>query len=99
MRAILGLLAGIALLMLVNRAGAVEYEIASQSGLVYAEHDGAKLIGDLYQPKGRTKAPALVAIHGGGWQRGDRGYYKWISSSPARTARSASSSCACAYPK
>ncbi len=75
MRAILALMAVIAVLNSVDRASAAEYEIASQSGLVYAEHDGAKLLGDLYQPKARAKAPALVAIHGGGWQVGSRAFY------------------------
>jgi acetyl esterase/lipase len=77
MRAILGLMAALAVLILVDRASAAEYEIASQDGLVYAEHDGTKLVGDLYQPKGRAKAPALVAIHGGGWQVGTRAFYKY----------------------
>ena len=36
----------------------------------YVEHDGAKLIGDLYGPKGLDKAPVIVAVHGGGWQAG-----------------------------
>ncbi len=75
MRARLALMAVIAVLNSVDRASAAEYEIASQSGLVYAEHDGVKLLGDLYQPKARAKAPALVAIHGGGWQVGSRAFY------------------------
>jgi len=56
---------------------AAEYEIANQSNLVYAEHDGSKLIGDLYLPKGKSKAPILVAVHGGGWQSGDKQYYRY----------------------
>ena len=43
--------------------------------VVYAEHDGTKLTGDLYLPKGRAKAPLLVAVHGGGWQAGSSRYY------------------------
>jgi len=54
-----------------------EYEVAKRPGLVFAEHDGVKLVGDLYLPKGRSKAPILVAIHGGGWQVGDRGFYQY----------------------
>ena len=50
----------------------------NKSGIVYAEHDGTKLVGDLYLPKGRAKAPVLVAIHGGGWQGGStRFYWYW----------------------
>ena len=43
--------------------------------IVFAEHDGAKLLGDLYLPKGLGKAPVLVGVHGGGWQLGDRKFY------------------------
>jgi acetyl esterase/lipase len=42
---------------------------------VFAEHDGVTLLGDLYLPKGLAKAPALVGVHGGGWQIGDRRFY------------------------
>ena len=52
-----------------------EYEVVNRPGLVFAEHDGVKLVGDLYLPKGRSKAPVLVAIHGGGWQVGSREFY------------------------
>jgi acetyl esterase/lipase len=42
----------------------------------YAVHDGVELLGDLYLPYGRDKAPVLVAVHGGGFQLGDRKFYK-----------------------
>jgi acetyl esterase/lipase len=58
-------------------AGAANYEVATQPNLLYAEHDGTKLLGDLYLPKGLAKAPALIAIHGGGWQIGNRAFYKY----------------------
>jgi len=48
-----------------------------QSSVAFAEHDGIKLVGDFCLPKGRAKAPALIAIHGGGWQIGDRSFYKY----------------------
>lgn len=67
----------VATLLAAGPAAAAEYEIANQPGLVYAEHDGAKLVGDLYLPKGRAKAPVLVAIHGGGWQVGSRDFYRY----------------------
>jgi acetyl esterase/lipase len=56
---------------------AAEFEIANQSDVVYAEHDGIKLVGDLYLPKGKSKAPILVAVHGGGWQSGNKQYYRY----------------------
>jgi acetyl esterase/lipase len=56
---------------------AAEYEIANQGDVVYAEHDGVKLLGDLYLPKGKSKAPVLVAVHGGGWQSGNKQYYRY----------------------
>src|ERR1700689_1084812 len=39
-------------------------------GITYANHDGVELQGDLYLPKGAKAAPALVAVHGGGWVQG-----------------------------
>jgi acetyl esterase/lipase len=77
MRAILTFMAALAVLMSISHASAAEYEMASRPGLVYAEHDGTKLIADLYLPKGRSKAPVLVAIHGGGWQVGSRVFYRY----------------------
>jgi len=58
-------------------ASAADFGVTTRPDLVYAEHNGTKLIGDFYFPKGRAKVPALVAIHGGGWQVGDRAYYKY----------------------
>jgi acetyl esterase/lipase len=52
-----------------------EYEMAIRNDIVFAEHDGVKLLGDFYAPKGLDRAPALVAIHGGGWQIGNRKFY------------------------
>jgi acetyl esterase/lipase len=57
-------------------ADARDYEVAVRNDVVFAEHDGTKLLGDLYAPKGLDKAPVLVAVHGGGWQIGDRKFYK-----------------------
>jgi acetyl esterase/lipase len=37
--------------------------------------DGAELLGDLYVPEGVPTAPVLVAVHGGGWQIGNRKFY------------------------
>ena len=72
MRAILSFMAALAVLMSISQASAAEHEVENRPELVFAEHDGIKLVGDLYLPKGRAKAPVLVAVHGGGWQVGSR---------------------------
>ena len=41
----------------------------------FAGGDGAELLGDLYMPEGVSTAPVLVAVHGGGWQIGNRKFY------------------------
>src|ERR1041385_5603295 len=56
-------------------ARAATYEVTTRNDIVFAEHDGVKLLGDLYAPKGLDKAPVLVAVHGGGWQVGSRKFY------------------------
>jgi acetyl esterase/lipase len=57
-------------------AQAASYEVATRNDIQFAEHDGVKLLGDLYLPKGLDKAPVLIGVHGGGWQIGDRKFYK-----------------------
>jgi acetyl esterase/lipase len=54
---------------------AKENEVATELEIVFADHDGVKLLGDLYLPKGVGEAPVLVGVHGGGWQLGDRKFY------------------------
>jgi acetyl esterase/lipase len=54
----------------------VEHEVVLKPHIAFAEHDGMKLLGDLYLPKGRIKAPVLVGVHSGGWQVGDRKFYR-----------------------
>jgi acetyl esterase/lipase len=54
-----------------------EYESATRLDIAYAVHDGIELLADLYQPRGVDKAPVLVAVHGGGWQIGDRKFYRY----------------------
>jgi acetyl esterase/lipase len=67
----------LAMLIAAGHASAAEYEIVNQTGVVFAKHDGTELVGDLYLPKGRDKAPVLVAVHGGGWQVGNRQFYRY----------------------
>ena len=51
--------------------------ITIQNGIAYANHDGVELAGDLYLPKGAKVAPALVAVHGGGWVAGVRSAFQY----------------------
>ena len=76
-RLIVGAALATLVLLAADGARAAEYEIANRPDLVYAEHGGSKLLGDLYLPKGRAKAPVLVAIHGGGWIAGSRQFYRY----------------------
>jgi acetyl esterase/lipase len=52
-----------------------------RSALTYATHDGVALQGDLYLPATRgavpALVPALVAVHGGGWQQGARTSFQY----------------------
>lgn len=78
MRAMIGFTAALMGLMSSgNGVSAAEYEIANRPGVVYATHDGIKLVGDFYLPKGLAKAPVLVAVHGGGWRSGGRNDYRY----------------------
>lgn len=40
--------------------------------MVYANHDGVELAGDLYLPAGQGPFPAVINVHGGYWRRGSR---------------------------
>lgn len=53
-----------------------QHNVATELDIVFAEHDGMKLLGDLYLPEGAGNAPVLVGVHGGGWQLGDRKFYR-----------------------
>src|SRR5262249_34806159 len=57
-------------------AMATARNIEVRPGLCYAVHDRVELFGDLYLPEGADKAPVLVAVHGGGWQLGERAVYQ-----------------------
>lgn len=62
-----------------------EYEVVVRPDIVFAEHDGTRLLGDLYLPQGMSKAPVLVGVHGGGWQLGDRKFYQYWGNYLARS--------------
>jgi acetyl esterase/lipase len=49
----------------------------TRAGVAYANHDGVSLAGDLYLPAGSGPFPALVAVHGGGWQAGARSAFQY----------------------
>jgi acetyl esterase/lipase len=51
--------------------------VETRSGVAYANHDGVALLGDLYLPAGAGHAPALIAVHGGGWQAGVRSAFQF----------------------
>jgi acetyl esterase/lipase len=44
--------------------------------LTFATHDGVALQGDLYLPRSASHVPALIAVHGGGWQQGARNAFQ-----------------------
>jgi len=52
-------------------------DVTTQLGITYANHDGVELAGDLYLPKAAKAAPALVAVHGGGWVQGVRAAFQY----------------------
>jgi acetyl esterase/lipase len=52
-------------------------QIETRAGVTYATHDGVALAGDLYLPAGAGPFPALVAVHGGGWQAGVRSAFQY----------------------
>jgi acetyl esterase/lipase len=76
MKNVWGLLALASICMTVG-AQAQTYGVTTQTGVPFVEHDGVKLLGDLYLPKGRDKAPVVVAVHGGGWQIGNPKFYQY----------------------
>ncbi|HEV2573007.1 MAG TPA: alpha/beta hydrolase [Beijerinckiaceae bacterium] len=57
-------------------AARAQSTITTRNDITFAEHDQVKLVGDLYMPQGVQKAPILIAVHGGGWQVGDRKIYQ-----------------------
>src|SRR5712675_1282129 len=53
-------------------------QVEIRSGVTYATHDGVALQGDLYMPAGPGPYPALVGVHGGGWQAGARNAFQFF---------------------
>ena len=73
-----GLLTLLTLLAMGAAAAAQPYQVTVRSDVQYVEHDGVKLVGDLYAPTGRDRAPVIVAVHGGGWQIGSKAFYRFM---------------------
>jgi acetyl esterase/lipase len=61
-----------------NAAKSQEFGVETRRAVQYGTHDGAALIGDLYLPKGTESRPAIVAVHGGAWQRGSRDLFQYM---------------------
>src|SRR5262245_2909113 len=59
-----------AMAVLTAGSALAQHEVVTRPNVEYVEHDGTKLTGDLYLPKGVAKAPVIIGIHGGGWQGG-----------------------------
>jgi acetyl esterase/lipase len=53
-------------------------QVEVRNGVTYATHDGVALMGDLYLPAGPGPYPALVGVHGGGWQAGARNSFQFF---------------------
>jgi acetyl esterase/lipase len=76
----------IGIIAVISRTGACAAMVAPavelRSSLTYAIHDGITLQGDLYLPKNPPdrSVPALVAVHGGGWQQGTRNAFQHCGS-------------------
>ena len=68
-------LLALVLMLLPVAAKPATYEVVTRNDIVFAEHDGVKLLADLYSPKDLDAAPVLVGVHGGGWQVGSRKFY------------------------
>jgi len=48
----------------------------TKNDVVYATHDGVALLADLYQPTSGGRHPAMMFIHGGGFQGGSKVAYR-----------------------
>jgi acetyl esterase/lipase len=54
------------------------HDIEIRKNVEFGVHDEVVLTGDYYAPLGAGPYPALIALHGGGWERGTaEGYQYW----------------------
>jgi acetyl esterase/lipase len=75
--------------MAAHGAAAQGYGVVTRPNVQYVEHDGVKLTGDFYAPKGLDKAPVIIAVHGGGWQAGSPDAFKYFGPYLARNGYAA----------
>jgi acetyl esterase/lipase len=68
----------VSLLITPITVAAQEFGVETRKAVLYGTHDGAPLVGDPYLPKGAENLPAIVAVHGGGWQVGSRDIYQYM---------------------
>ena len=52
-----------------------EKAVKTLNDIAFSGNNSTELLGDLYIPDGLDSAPVLVAVHGGGWQVGNRKFY------------------------
>ncbi len=81
------LLVAAPLLVAAEVAPAQTYAVTTKPNVEYVVHEGVRLTGDFYLPKGLDKAPVIVAVHGGGWQAGREWLRSVCHSLPAGEAR------------
>ena len=51
--------------------------VETRANVEYARHDGQTLLGDAYMPAAPGKYPVVISVHGGGWQGGSKGAYRY----------------------
>lgn len=65
-------------------AAEISLPVRTETGMEFVSHDGTRLTGDLYRPEGGGDHPTVIAIHGGGWKRGEAQLYQywgpWLAS-------------------
>jgi acetyl esterase/lipase len=71
------LIAAVSLASSISMVNAQSLEFDVQQALAYGTPDGTKITGDLYVPRPTGKYPAIVAVHGGGWQVGNATFYRY----------------------
>ncbi len=55
-----------------------DFGVETRKAVQYGTHDGDTLVGDLYLPEGTAIHPAIIAVHGGGYQLGSRDLYRYM---------------------
>lgn len=60
-----------------TQALAQTFEVDVRRDVEYAVHDGTRLTGNLFSPRGAERRPVMIAIHGGGWQAASPDIYQY----------------------